>query len=224
MKTFCPSRVSDPRSEGQLVEIVICFRLNVLQFKHHFFVLALKVFVLLLSNDFSHCRSIQEGLNFTQLLKGRGMLLLKLIQILLEDGVILLELDMLNSQGHKLFRVFSKFSFCPLSSHGSIRGLTFHHNRVLGKDSELFLHLCHSLLELGVLLLDFFKPLCRGSNLLDRRDLSKVAIYKQTLEKTLYLRRSITLKRSYSERKREISTRTLTKNWKDSISSAMPRA
>ena len=84
------------------MKIVICFRLHFPKFKHYFPMLALKVFVPLLSNDFSSCRSLQGGLNFTQLLEGRWMLLLELTQFLLEDGVVLLELNMLNPQARKL--------------------------------------------------------------------------------------------------------------------------
>ena len=79
------------------MKIVVYFRLHFLQFKRHFPMLALKVLVPLLGYDFSVCRPLQGGLNFTQLLEGQGMLLLELTQFLLEDGVVLLELNMLST-------------------------------------------------------------------------------------------------------------------------------
>ena len=170
------------------MKIVVYFRLHFLQFKRHFPILALKVLVPLLNYDFSTCRSFQEGLNFTQLLEGRGMLLLELTQFLLEDGVVLLELNMLSAQACKHFREFAEFGFCPLSSHRSVRGLTFHRSRMLAENSELLLHFCHSLLKLGFHFFNFLEPLIRGPCILDFRDLSKVAVYQCTSEEALQLK------------------------------------
>ena len=175
--------------------------------------LALEVFVPLFSNDFPSCRLIQGGLNFYQLLEGRGMLLLELTQILLEDGVILLELNMFSSQACELFRKIAKFGFSLLPSHGSFRGLTFHYSRMLAKDSELLLHFCHSLLKLGILPFnyleplsrgprilgfgDFLRPLSQGPDVLDFRDFSEVPVYQCTSEEALQLKSTSLDKKSF---------------------------
>ena len=117
MESIYLNCVLDPIGERQVVKIIVCLRLSILQLKCYFPVLSLEVLVPLLNNGFSFCCSVYEGLNFTQLLEGRGILLLELSQILLKDGMILLEYDMLGSQARKLLRDLGKFCFNSVSSH-----------------------------------------------------------------------------------------------------------
>jgi hypothetical protein len=61
---------SDPRGEGQLVEVISRFCLSLFQLEPHLLVQALEVLILLFSHDLaSHC-SIHRGLALFQLLEG----------------------------------------------------------------------------------------------------------------------------------------------------------
>ena len=83
------------------------------------------------------------------------MLFLELPLILLEDGMVLLELDMFGLQALDFLKDLGQFSHGSISGHGSLESLTLHHKRVFTKDQELLVFLGQSLIELGVLLLGF---------------------------------------------------------------------
>jgi hypothetical protein len=66
------------------------------------------VLILFFSNNFALHRTVDRGLTLLQLLEGLGMFLLELPQILLKDGMVLLELGMLGLQGLELLRKLGK--------------------------------------------------------------------------------------------------------------------
>jgi hypothetical protein len=95
MDPIYPSGVSNPRGEGQLVKVISRLCLGLLQLEHHLLEKAVEVLILLFNHDLACHRSIHRGLALLQLLEILVMPFLELPQILLEDGMILLELSVL---------------------------------------------------------------------------------------------------------------------------------
>ena len=88
-----PCKVSNHRDEGKLAEVVDSFGFGLLQLKPHLLIFALEMMILLLSNHLALLHLDHRGLARLKPLEGLEMLLFELPQILLEDGMVLLELD-----------------------------------------------------------------------------------------------------------------------------------
>ena len=92
VESIGPSRVSNHKDEKKLAKVVDGIGFSLLQLKPHFLIFALKMMIFFLRNHIAFLRLDHRGLARLQPLEGLGMLFLELPQILLENGVILLEL------------------------------------------------------------------------------------------------------------------------------------
>jgi hypothetical protein len=120
----------------------------------------LEVLILLFGHNLARHCLIHGGLTLIQLLQGLEVLLLMLPQILLEDGMVLLEFGVLGLQALELLRELGEPSLSAVPSHGGLGNLVLHHRRVLDNGEEDLILFGNSLLELGVFLfnLDKFLP------------------------------------------------------------------
>ena len=105
------------------------------------------------------------------------MLLLELHLILIEDGMVLLELSVFGLQALEFLKEFGQSNLGSISGHGSLESLTLHHRGMFTKDRELLVLLGQSLLKPGILLLGFNELLSEALCLLLRtRDLPGITV------------------------------------------------
>jgi hypothetical protein len=134
------------------------------------------------------------------LLEDIGMLFLELPQVLLEDGVILLEfcifclenavilskLGVLRTQEFDVLGELRKFGLFSIPGFGGIGSLAFHHGRVLPQDSEVLLMLGHNLLEIGTFLFGLCKFLLQALRpVIGGRDLPYIAVQNRRPEESM---------------------------------------
>ena len=105
------------------------------------------------------------------------MLLFELPQILLEDGMVLLELGVLGLQAFELLGELAEPGLGVVSSHGSLVSFTLHHRGEFAKIEKLLILSSQTLLELGILLFGlsklFLQALCLNLRV---QDLLKIIV------------------------------------------------